>query len=150
LDPSIQVQPFQPSNLDRIVAIEQASFGDEAWDAKLLLEYFHNSPELFFIAKIGRRIAGYIVTVNIAGSRSAELVSIAVDPRDRRRGVGKALLDATSAQLRSRRIKTWWLMAGIANETAIGFYERYGFTRTRLVKRYYGAKRDAWRMRMTL
>jgi ribosomal-protein-alanine N-acetyltransferase len=150
LDTSIQVQPFQPSNLDRIVAIEQASFGDEAWDAKLLLEYFRNSPELFFIAKIGRRIAGYILTVNIAGSRSAELVSIAVDPRDRRRGVGKALLDATRAQLRSRRIKTWWLMAGIANETAIGFYERYGFTRTRLVKRYYGAKRDAWRMRMTL
>ena len=150
MDRSIQVQPFQPRNLDRIVAIEQASFGDEAWDAKLLLEYFRNSPELFFIAKIGRRIAGYILTVNIAGSRSAELVSIAVDPRDRRRGVGKALLDATRAQLRSRRIKTWWLMAGIANETAIGFYERYGFTRTRLVKRYYGAKRDAWRMRMTL
>jgi ribosomal protein S18 acetylase RimI-like enzyme len=64
--------------------------------------------------------------------------------------VGKAMLDATHAQLRSRRIKTWWLMAAEANETAIGFYERYGFTRTRLVKRYYGARRDAWRMRMIL
>jgi len=150
LDPSIQVLPFQPRNLNRIVAIEQASFGEEAWDTKLLREYFRNSPELFFIAKLGRRIAGYILTVDLADSRSAELVSIAVDPGDRQRGVGKAMLDATRAQLRSRRIKTWWLMVGIANETAISFYERYGFTRTRLVKRYYGAGRDAWRMRMTL
>lgn len=150
MDPSIQVQPFQPSNLDRIVAIEQSSFGNEAWDAKLLLEYFRKSPELFFIAKIGRSIAGYILTVDLRNARSAELVSIAVDPRERHRGVGRAMLDATRAQLRSRRIKTWWLMAGIANETALGFYERYGFTRTRLLKRYYGAGRDAWRMRMIL
>ena len=150
MDRSIQVQPFQPRNLDRIVAIEQASFGTEAWDAKLLLEYFRNSPDLFFIAKIGRRIAGYVLTVNLGNSRSAELVSIAVDPRERQRGVGRAMLDATRAQLRSQRIKTWWLMVGIENETALCFYERYGFTRTRLVKRYYGAGRDAWRMRMTL
>lgn len=150
MDRSIQVQAFQPRNLDRIAAIEQASFGDEAWEPKLLLEYFRNSPELFFIAKIGRRIAGYILTVNLVDSRSAELISIAVDPGERRRGVGRAMLDATRAQLRSRRIKTWWLMVGIANETAICFYERYGFTRARLVKRYYGAGRDAWRMRMAL
>ena len=150
MDRSIQVQPFQPRDLDRIVAIEQASFGDEAWNRRLLLEYFHSSPELFFIAKIGRRIAGYILTVNFGNSGSAELVSIAVDPKERSRGVGRAMLDITRAQLRSRRIKTWWLMADIANETAIGFYERYSFIRTRLVKRYYGARRDAWRMRMTL
>ena len=150
MDRSIQVEPFQPRNLDRIVAIEQASFGDEAWDRRLLLEYFRNSPELFYIAKIGRRIAGYILTINLVNSRSAELISIAVDPRDRQRGVGRAMLDASRAQLRSRRIKTWWLMVGIENKTAICFYERYGFTRTGRVKGYYGAGRDAWRMRMTL
>ena len=148
MDPSIQVQPFQSRNLERVVAIEQASFGDQAWDRDLLLEYFRDSPELFFIAKLGRRIAGYIVTITDA--RSAELISLAVDPKERRRGAARAMLDATRALLRSKRIKTWWLMVGTKNDEAIRVYERYGFTRTRRVKRYYGAGRDAWRMRMLL
>ena len=132
------------------MAIEHASFGEDAWDRHLLLEYFRDTPELYFVARVGRRLAGYIITVRLGGSRSAELVSIAVDPKDRHRGVGRAMLDATRAELHSRRIRTWWLMVGTVNETAISFYERYGFTRTRLVKRYYGAGRDAWRMRMTV
>ena len=93
-------------------------------------------------------MAGYSITC--AGSRNAELVSIAVDPRDRSRGVGQALLDRTLAELRQRRVKTWWLMVWTTNEPGIRFYEKYGFTRVKIVKRYYGAHRDAWRMRFKL
>jgi ribosomal-protein-alanine N-acetyltransferase len=147
LDRSIQVQPFELSDLDRVVAIENASFGSEAWDRKVLLEYFRLSPELFLVAKVGRRIHGYSITVTLARSGSAELVSIAVDPRERQRGVGRALVEATRAQLRARQMKSWWLMVRTTNESAIRFYEQCGFVQARLVKRYYGAGRDAWRMR---
>ena len=93
-------------------------------------------------------MAGYIITC--AGSRNAELASIAVDPRDRRHGVGQAMLDHTLAELRARHVKTWWLMVGVEIQPGIGFYEKYGFRRTKLVKRYYGAGRDAWRMRYSV
>jgi [ribosomal protein S18]-alanine N-acetyltransferase len=150
LDPSIQVQPFERADLERVAAIEEKSFGPDAWDRNLLLEHFRVSPELFLVAKVGRRIQGYSITVPFAVSRSAELVSIAVDPRARQRGLGRALLNATRAQLQQRHIKTWWLMVRVTNETAIRFYEQCGFTKVRAVKRYYGAGRDAWRMRTTL
>lgn len=146
--PRIHIRPFDPRHLDRIVSIEQACFGEEAWDRKLLLEYFHQSPEMFFVAQAGRRIAGYIITVRVA--RGAELVSIAVDPGERRRGVGRAMLDLSRAELRSRGVKSWWLMVRTTNQAAIAFYERYGFERIRLVKRYYAAKQDGWRMRLTV
>jgi ribosomal protein S18 acetylase RimI-like enzyme len=42
------------------------------------------------------------------------------------------------------------LMVSTANAPALRFYRQYGFIRTRLVKRYYGAGRDAWRMRLNL
>jgi len=69
-----------------------------------------------------------------------------VDPRYRGRGVAQLLLDATLARLGSVTLR---LMVSTENAAALRFYRQYGFVRTRLVKRYYGAGRDAWRMRFT-
>ena len=131
-----------------MLAIEQASFLEDAWDQKLFLAYHRRCPELFLVAMKARRVAGYIITS--AGSRNAELASLAVDPRHRRHGVGRILLDHTLTELYRRRVKTWWLMVEVNNESAICFYERYGFVRGRRVRRYYGAGRDGWRMRLAI
>jgi ribosomal-protein-alanine N-acetyltransferase len=144
----LEVRPFQSRYLDRILEIEQSSFGPDAWDRELFLEYFRRCPELFLVARLGRRIGGYIITCT--GPKEAELVSIAVDPRNRLRGLGCAMLDETLAQLRSRRISTWWLMVATSNTPAIRFYESYGFVRKRRTKRYYGPGRDAWRMKFSV
>jgi len=144
----VEVRPAQARDLDRILEIEQASFGPDAWDRDLLLEYFRICPDLFLVARRARRIRGYIITCT--GARNTELVSIAVDPADRLHGLGRAMLDQTLAQLRSRRVKTWWLMVETGNHPAIRFYENYGFVRTRRSKGYYGAGRDGWRMRFRL
>jgi ribosomal-protein-alanine N-acetyltransferase len=144
----VQIRQVQSGDLDRILEIERASFDSDAWDRKLFLEYFRRCPDLFLVARRARRIAGYIITCT--GSRNTELVSIAVDPQDRQQGLGRAMLDETLEQLRSRRVNSWWLMVATNNESAIRFYEDYGFIRTRRSKRYYGAGRDAWRMRLRL
>lgn len=140
-----RVRKFELADLDRILAIEQASFGNDAWDEKLFRAFYRKCPDLFLVATVRRHIAGYIITC--AGSRNAELASIAVDPRDRRQGVGEAMLDHTLGELRALRVKAWWLMVETENESALRFYEKYGFEREKIVKRYYGPGRNAWRMR---
>jgi [ribosomal protein S18]-alanine N-acetyltransferase len=145
LSSRVEIRSFHPRDLDRILEIEKASFGRDAWDRDLFLKYFRRCPDLFLVARRARRLSGYIITYT--GSKNTELVSIAVDPRDRVRGIGRAMLDETLAQLRSRRVSTWWLMVATDNEPAIHFYETFGFVRTRRSKGYYGAGRDAWRMR---
>jgi ribosomal-protein-alanine N-acetyltransferase len=148
LSSHVEIRPFHPRDLDRILEIEQASFGPEAWDRDLFLEYFRRCPDLFLVARRARRIGGYIITCT--GSKDSELASIAVEPRDRLRGLGRAMLDESLAQLRSRRVSTWWLMVATDNQPAMHFYENYGFVRTRRSKGYYGAGRDAWRMKFRL
>lgn len=144
----IKVHAFDRRNLNRIVDIERASFGRDAWPPQLFLDYWRESPQLFLVARKGRRIAGYSITVT--GWRGAELESIAVDPPYRESGVAQALLDATVARLRAQRVAAIRLMVSTANEPAIRFYRQYGFARVRLVKNYYGAGRDAWRMRLVM
>jgi [ribosomal protein S18]-alanine N-acetyltransferase len=143
--PAIDVRPFERRNLSRVVEIERASFGKDAWPAEAFVEYCQESPELFLIARQGRRIAGYSITRT--SWRGAELESIAVDPRYRGRGVAQALLDATVARLPTVTLR---LMVSTTNTPALRFYRQYGFVRTRLVKRYYGAGRDAWRMQLPI
>jgi [ribosomal protein S18]-alanine N-acetyltransferase len=145
---SIEVHPFERRDLDRVAEIERVSFGKDAWQTELFLDYWRLTPELFLIAKDSNRIAGYSITRT--DWRGAELESIAVDPRYRGRGVAQALLQSTIAKLRSERAGALRLMVSTANESALRFYERFGFTRVKRIKRYYGSGRDAWRMRMEL
>jgi ribosomal-protein-alanine N-acetyltransferase len=135
------IRRFERRNLKRITEIEQASFGQDAWPAEAFLEYWRESSDLFLIATQGRRIAGYSITQT--NWRGAELESIAVDPKFRKNGVAQALLDATTDQLHGRPLR---LMVSTSNASALRFYRQYGFIRTRRVKNYYGAGRDAWRM----
>jgi [ribosomal protein S18]-alanine N-acetyltransferase len=146
MTPGIEVRPFRRRDLNRVVEIERASFGKDAWPAEAFADYWRESPELFLVARLGRRIAGYSITR--ISWRGAELESIAVDPRYRGRGVAQALLDATVPRVRVQGAGTLRLMVSTANASALRLYRQYGFVRTRLVKRYYGAGGDAWRMRL--
>jgi ribosomal-protein-alanine N-acetyltransferase len=144
----LEIRRFAGRDLERVLAIERASFGKDAWQPELFLDYWRASPELFLIAKLRHTFAGY--SISQTDWRGAELESIAVDPACRGRGVAQALLNATIVRLRSQGAGTLRLMVSTANEPALRFYERFGFTRVRKVKRYYGAGRDAWRMRLEL
>jgi [ribosomal protein S18]-alanine N-acetyltransferase len=141
---NVEVRRFKRRDLRRVIEIELESFGKDAWPSDAFVEYWRDDPELFLVARLGRHTAGYSITTT--GWRGAELESIAVDPKYRGRGVAAALLDATIKQLGRR--STLRLMVGTTNAPALRLYRQYGFVRTRLVKRYYGPGRDAWRMRL--
>ena len=134
--------------MDRILEIEAASFGREAWDRTLFDEALMGYPELFLVAKLAGRIAGYAITC-VAKER-AELISIAVFPEARRRGVGEALVRFTLRALKRRKVAVWRLMVRIGNEDAVRFYKGLGFVRVRTVKGYYGSGVVAWAMELRL
>src|ERR1700677_5228741 len=104
--------------------MERASFRQDAWPAEWFIEYWRESPRLFLVARLARRIAGY--SIARTSWRGAELESIAVDPRHRGCGVAQALLDATVARLGTATLR---LMVSTANTPALRFYRQYGFVR---------------------
>ena len=140
------IRPANRRDLRRILAIERSSFGPEAWDRALFEEFLASSPDVFIVAEARGRLLGYLIAID-GGSR-VELASIATAPRERRSGIGKALMIHALRCLGRRRIKEWWLMVRTTNDAAIRFYRTFGFRRVRRVKRYYEDGADAWRMRL--
>ena len=146
--PPHSVRRMRMADLNRIVEIELASFGDEAYDRNLFVEFFRKCGELFLVAEHDREVQGYMVTC-IRGEQ-AELVSVAVDRAARRMGAASALMESTLRRLRRRGIARIGLMVRADNDKARAFYERYGFEKVRRVPRYYEDGGDGWRMAKNL
>jgi len=108
-------------DLDGIQEIEDACFGEHGYDRKLFAEYSHKCDR-------------------------AELISVAVAPRYRGKGVATALMDAILRRIRRRKVARFYLMVKVTNSAAIAMYEKYGFERRRLVRRYYEDGTDGRRM----
>jgi ribosomal protein S18 acetylase RimI-like enzyme len=105
---------------------------------------------MFLVAVKGRSVCGYMVTCTggKAAANRAELVSIAVDPKHRGKGIASALMDSTLRRLRRRGVVRLLLMVKVTNRVAIRFYEKYGFCKSRIVRGYYEDGADGWRMAM--
>lgn len=144
----IRIEPFRRFQIRRILAIENAAFPREAYERELFLELHRDCADLFFVAKQSGRIAGYSVTCMARGG--AEIISIAVDPLCRKRGIGAALMRHTLRKLRSRGIRNVRLMVRSTNTEGIRFYRRFGFLSERRVARYYEDGGEGIQMRLRL
>jgi ribosomal-protein-alanine acetyltransferase len=144
----VRIRPFRPSDLPRVLRIEHASFGRDAWPREAFEEYALTFPRLFLIAAAGMRLVGYSIAC-ISG-KAGEIASIAVLPAYRGRGIARALLAATLGRLRRRGLRSVWLMVRPDNTGAIALYRRAGFVRTSTIRGYYEDGGAGWRMRRSL
>jgi ribosomal-protein-alanine N-acetyltransferase len=146
------------ADLDRIMVIERASFGRDAYDRNLFAEYTRKCGELFLVAvrspgvSTAGKVWGYALTCPAVrhfggvSRKRAELISVAVDPAARGTGAAKTLMDSTVRRLRLREVTRLGLMVKVTNQRARAFYERYGFKKIRIVRAYYEDGQDGWLM----
>ncbi|MCW5721226.1 MAG: ribosomal protein S18-alanine N-acetyltransferase [Devosia sp.] len=129
--------------------IEPAESGDAATLARLHEQGFYRGwPVADFVSFLGerntpayiacdarRRIAGFALIRAVADE--AELLTIAVDPKWRGKGVGRALLEAVFADLMLSPAKRMFLEVDEQNHAAIALYKRLGFVTISSRKGYY-------------
>lgn len=83
-----------------------------------------------------RRIAGFVL-VRFAADE-AEILTIGVRNRHRRRGYGRMLMDDVIRRLYRERISTLFLEVERENTAAVALYRKLGFTVAGERKNYYG------------
>lgn len=95
---------------------------------------------------------GFILCRAMGGE--AEILTLAVEPTARRRGLGRALVDAAAGAARMAGAASLFLEVAHDNAPALGLYEAAGFARAGLRRGYYdlggGNTADAVVMRLDL
>jgi ribosomal-protein-alanine N-acetyltransferase len=145
---SVRVTRFTPRHLPRVLEIESKVFPEDAYSREMFLDLHADCGDLFFVAHAGGRVAGY--AVSCASRHRAELVSIGVDLRNRRQGIGSALLARTVAELRQHGARRLELAVRAGNRKAIAFYRRHGFQTVGRTEGYYEDGAAALRMALRL
>lgn len=146
------VRPAKSADMDRVLEIERASFGKDAYDRKLFAEYQRKCGGLFLLAEGERTIDGYSIACMCVrqGNLVASLESIAVAPNARGKGAASSLLKSTIRRLKLQGVSRITLMVRRSNAIALQFYERRGFTAVRRVPGYYENGEEGLLMRRDL
>lgn len=125
----LTIRPLQRADGPAIEAITRESPEAAGWPAKSYARMAGWAAE----AQAG--IVGFLVTRIVADE--LEILNLAVDPHERRRGVGGALLDAAIEQGRRSHVRRAFLEVRESNRGAQRFYERHGFAVFGRRTRYY-------------
>lgn len=130
---NVRLRKCRETDLAKVLEIERRSF-KYPYTYPLFLQYLLREPEGFYLADIEGKVVGYIVT-SVVNERGY-IVSIAVLPKMRRRGIGGELLRKGLVHLQGR-VKEVELQVGVRNEGAIRFYENFCFIRKGIIPHYY-------------
>jgi ribosomal-protein-alanine N-acetyltransferase len=133
------------------LAKAHASAFDAPWPPEAFTALM-GTPGVFALAAVNHEPVGVILMRAVAGE--AEVLTLAVDPSHRRRGVARALLRAGLGQAAAMGAEEAFLEVAADNTAALALYSEEGFVQAGLRGGYYsrpdGETVDALVLRRTL
>jgi len=125
---------MRSSDLDRVMAIEEASFSTP-WSRTSFRNLMGRGDADLWVTIVDGELVGYSV-VWYVGDES-ELGNLAVSPEWRRRGLGQWQLDQVLDRVLDRGARRIFLEVRLSNQGAQDLYERSGFVQVGIRRRYY-------------
>ena len=151
---TFKIRKFAQDDLQAVMKINRTALPENYTDY-FFIDLHDRFPETFIVAEQEGEIVGYImirVEVGLANLglggliRKGHVVSIAVMPQSRRKGVAQALINAAIDGMRYYKAKQCYLEVRVTNEAGIKLYKKLGFEISRTVNGYYSDGEDAYVM----
>jgi ribosomal-protein-alanine N-acetyltransferase len=134
VDP-FRIRPSVPADLGELTRLEGVAFSDP-WSPAMIAEAIADRAAVALVAADeGGGLVGSVVARVVADE--AEILTIAVAPAMRRRGLGRRLLDQVLSALRERGAGSVWLEVRASNLGARRMYEAAGFVAVGVRRGYY-------------
>ena len=130
------IRLFIPSDMDRILEIEAQAFPKSPYSRGIFTSLYRSNPRTFLVYG-DEEILGYLVY-----TLEGHIISIAVDPRHRRKGIGSQLVREV---VRNSTGEFIWVEVRESNAGAQAFYEKLEFRKQGVIPRYYWTE-DAYIM----
>ena len=148
---TFKLRKFTPDDLQGVMQINRETL-PENYSDYFFMDLYERFPETFIVAEEEGKIAGYImcrVEVGLSNFglggliRKGHVVSIAVLPSFRRKGVAQSLLNKAMEGMRFYKAKQCYLEVRVTNDAGVALYKKLGFEVSRTVHGYYSDGEDA-------
>ena len=142
---TFRLRKFKPDDLQIVMQINRTCLPENYTDY-FYMDLYERFPETFFVVEERGKIAGYIMcrievglSSNVLGGliRKGHVVSIAVMPEYRRRGVAQALITAAVKGMAYYNAKLCYLEVRVTNAVGIALYKKLGFEISKTREGYY-------------
>jgi ribosomal-protein-alanine N-acetyltransferase len=151
---TFKLRKFMPDDLQRVIHINRFCLPENYMDF-FFMDLYQRFPETFIVAEEEGKIVGYImcrIEVGLANYglggliRKGHVVSIAVLPQGRHKGVAQALMTAAMKGMVYYKAKLCYLEVRVANDPGVSLYKKLGFEVSRTLNGYYSDGEDAYVM----
>ncbi|MGO9833497.1 MAG: ribosomal protein S18-alanine N-acetyltransferase [Polyangiaceae bacterium] len=143
--PPVQIDTMKAEDLVAVTSIEGPT---QMSDASLREEMLRPWSRLWVAREDGVGVVAFVVAWHVADE--LHVLNIATRPDRRRRGIGRALMDAVLTYGRRRRVQHVLLEVRRSNKAAMTLYRGVGFFAMGVRARYYADDEDAVEMVLTL
>ncbi len=149
-----KLRKFSINDLNAVMEINRVCL-PENYSQFFYVDLFRRFPETFLVAEENGNVAGYIMCrievglgdIGFSGlKKRGHVVSVAVIPEHRKKGVGEALVSSAMDAMRTYNAKQCYLEVRVSNDPAIELYKKMGFEVTRTSQSYYADGEDAYIM----
>jgi ribosomal-protein-alanine N-acetyltransferase len=151
---TFNIRKFKEDDLQSVMDINRETLPENYTDY-FFLDLYERFPETFIVVEEEGKIVGYImcrVEVGLSNFglggliRKGHVVSIAVLPTARRKGVASELINAALEGMQTYKAKQCYLEVRVTNDAGVKLYKKLGFEVTRTAHGYYSDGEDAYVM----
>jgi [ribosomal protein S18]-alanine N-acetyltransferase len=143
------LRSYEPHDFAALHKLDQSCFPAGISYSKTTLRYFLTlASSDCVVAEEGGRIVGFIVSEE--NPPLAHIITLDVDAKHRRHGIGTAVLETLESNLATRGVRSILLETATDNEAAVAFWKRHGYRIEATLKGYYLGRTDAYEMRKIL
>jgi ribosomal-protein-alanine N-acetyltransferase len=148
------LRKFVPDDLQSVMQINRVCLPENYTDF-FFVDLHQRFPETFIVAEDDGKVSGYImcrIEVGLSNYgfggliRKGHVVSIAVMPLSRRKGMASVLIKKALEGMEYYKAKQCFLEVRVTNESGITLYKKLGFEVTRTINGYYSDGEDAYVM----
>ncbi len=147
------IRRFEPADLEQVMKINRICL-PENYPSSFFMSIFERFPETFIVAEETGDVVGYAMCRIerrfgfrlFGGAKRGHLISIAVLPDYRRKGVASALMREVMKALVGYGCEDLFLEVRVSNVGAVDFYRKLGFGIERRIGYYYSDGEDAYLM----
>jgi ribosomal-protein-alanine N-acetyltransferase len=143
----IRLRSFQTQDLAELHRLDQVCFARGIAYSRAELQYFLTHPRCScWIAEQSEdKLAGFVIFERTTrhGRPAGHIVTLDIDPEERRRGLGTLLMQTAEEQIRQEGADILSLEVAENNPAARQFYRSLGFVARGRIAKYYGGTVDA-------